>query len=74
MQDQKHFLTIHNLYPELSETQLAEAEENLGRYIELVLRICERMELEIKERNGSRALTDQDRNATIKDTVALQPP
>ena len=32
-------VTIHDLYPGLSEDQLKEAEENLCRYVELALRI-----------------------------------
>lgn len=35
--------TIRDLYPSLNEEQLREAEENLGRYLELVLRIYERI-------------------------------
>ena len=38
--------TIRDLYPNLSERELAEAEDNLERYLALVLRIFERMELE----------------------------
>jgi hypothetical protein len=38
--------TISDLYPNLSEDELAEAEQNLDQYLSLVLRIFERMELE----------------------------
>ena len=38
--------TIRDLYPDYTEEQLQEAEENLERYIELVLRIYERRESE----------------------------
>ena len=38
--------TIRNLYPHLSEKELMEAEDNLDRYLALVLRIFERVELE----------------------------
>lgn len=38
--------TIRDLYPDLNEGQLEEAEENLNRYIEIVLRIFERTEAE----------------------------
>jgi hypothetical protein len=35
--------TVRDLYPSLNDEQLREAEENLGRYVELVLRIYERI-------------------------------
>lgn len=37
---------IHDLYPDLTEKELVEAEANLERYLALVLRIFERAELE----------------------------
>ena len=38
--------TIRNLYPDFSEKEVAEAEDNLDRYLALVLRIFERKEWE----------------------------
>lgn len=38
--------TIRDLYPHYTDKQLAEAEDNLERYLILVLRIFERRELE----------------------------
>lgn len=38
--------TIRDLYPNFTEKELEEAEENLELYVALVLRIFERMELE----------------------------
>jgi hypothetical protein len=38
--------TLRDLYPHLSEEELAEAEDNLERYLKLVLRLFERMEAE----------------------------
>lgn len=38
--------TIRNLYPQFSDQELREAEENLDRYLALVLRIFERLESE----------------------------
>jgi hypothetical protein len=38
--------TIRDLYPHFTEQELAEAEDNLERYLALVLRIFERMESE----------------------------
>lgn len=39
--------TIRDLYPHLSEPELANAEANLERYVALVLRIFERVESEM---------------------------
>ena len=36
--------SIRDLFPKLTEKELAEAEDNLERYLTLVLRIFERME------------------------------
>ena len=38
--------TIRDLYPHFTEAELADAEDNLERYLTLVLRIFERVELE----------------------------
>lgn len=38
--------TIRDLYPHLNDEQLAEVEEAWDRYLELVLRIFERLESE----------------------------
>ncbi len=44
--DTKSTPAIRELYPNLSEKELAEAEDNMERYIALVLRIFERTENE----------------------------
>jgi hypothetical protein len=44
--DNKASPTIRDLYPHFTEKELAEAEDNLERYLTLVLSIFERMELE----------------------------
>lgn len=36
-------ITIRDLYPHLNDEELKEAEENLERYLELILRIYERI-------------------------------
>jgi hypothetical protein len=36
-------ITIRDLYPDLDDEQLKEAEENLQRYLELTLRIYDRI-------------------------------
>lgn len=46
------FPTIRDLYPHLSEGELAKAEENLDRYLEIVLRIFERLEAERQMSEG----------------------
>ena len=46
----KEELTIRDLYPDLSEEELKIAEENLERYLELVVRIFKRIEAEKKSR------------------------
>jgi hypothetical protein len=38
--------SLRDLYPDLSEKEFAEAEDNLDRYLALVLRIFERIEAE----------------------------
>jgi hypothetical protein len=42
--------TIRDLYPRLTDQELEEAEDNLERYLMLVLSIFERRELEKAER------------------------
>jgi len=39
--------TIHDLYPDFDEQELVKAEDNLDRYLALVLRIFERVESEM---------------------------
>jgi len=36
-------ITIRDLYPHLNDEQLKEAEENLGRYLEVTLRVYDRI-------------------------------
>jgi len=47
--DKEPIPTIRDLYPHYTEKELAEAEDNLERYLTLVLRICERRELQKAE-------------------------
>jgi hypothetical protein len=47
--DKRTVPTIHDLYPHFTEKELAEAEDNLERYLMLVLRIFERRELQKAE-------------------------
>jgi len=48
--DKKQAPTIRDLYPNLNDQQLEEAEDNLERYLILALSIFERRELEKAER------------------------
>jgi len=38
--------TIRDLYPHLNESELAQAEDNLDRYLNLILGVFERTELD----------------------------
>lgn len=42
--DKSYTVTIRELYPHLNQKELAEAEENLEKYLALVLRIFEHSE------------------------------
>jgi hypothetical protein len=44
--EKKPVPTIRDLYPNFTDAELAEAEDNLERYLTLVLRIFERRELQ----------------------------
>ena len=44
--DKERVPTIRDLYPDLNDAELAEAEDNLDRYIALVAGIVERLERE----------------------------
>ncbi|TMA04616.1 MAG: hypothetical protein E6J89_19890 [Deltaproteobacteria bacterium] len=57
--------TIRELYPGLSDEQLKEAKENLERYLELALRIYDRIRSDPEAYSQFRALTASGRTATI---------
>lgn len=63
----KPTITIRNLYPYLNDEQLKEAEENLTRYVELVLRIYERIQKDPEASTRFRVLTASGRNTTMKE-------
>lgn len=56
--DNENVPTLKELYPELSNDELKEAEENLRRYVAVVLRIHDR--LERKQSNGRKNLTREN--------------
>jgi hypothetical protein len=60
-------ITIRDLYPGLSEAELKAAEENLDRYLELIVRIHERMEFERSNSESTRGL-DQEFSAVYDET------
>ncbi len=62
-------VTIRALYPRLSEEELREAEENLDRYLELALRIYERVRGDPQAYARFRALTASRREPTMERKV-----
>lgn len=52
-------LDFKDLYPELTDEELKEAEENLERYLEVVMRIYERIRNNPEELRKLRNLTKQ---------------
>jgi hypothetical protein len=59
-------ITIRDLYPHLSEERLQEAEENLERYLEVVLRIYERIQADPEAAACLRSLTASKRMPTME--------
>jgi hypothetical protein len=59
-------ITIRELYPHLSDTQLTEAEENLERYIALAVRIYERLQADAEADAQFKALTVSHKDHTIR--------
>ena len=64
--DTKTAPTIRDLYPHFTEQQLAEAEDNLERYLTLVLRIYERIQADPASYAHFRALTEKIRAVSCK--------
>ena len=60
-------MEIKDLYPHMTEEQLKEAEETIEQYLELLLRIYERIKNDPKEQERlTRLLTEAKRNHTIE--------
>lgn len=58
-------LTISDLYPDLTPKQKEEAEYFLRRYIDLIRRICRRIETEKQQKTEqNKALSDESDNLT----------
>jgi len=51
MKEQRH-LTIRDLYPEMSDAELTQAEQNLRRYVQIISAIYERLKAEGKSWPG----------------------
>lgn len=66
-------ITIRDLYPNLSEEQLREAEEVLDRYIELAVRMYRRIKADPEAYAQFNALTDKNRASRINDTQSHHP-
>jgi len=63
--DSEAAVTIRELYPELDDEQLKKAEENLERYLELAMRIYERIRNDPDAYAQFKALTDSSQNPTM---------
>jgi hypothetical protein len=61
-------LTIRDLYPDMDEERLLEAEHNLRRYVQIICRIHERLKAEGKSWPGLGT-----RNLTIGRTSSIIP-
>ena len=66
MEEPRQKLTIHDLYPDQSEDWLKEAEENLERYLELVLRIYQRLREDPEDSSQFQALTASGKTSTLE--------
>jgi len=54
----KQHISIRDLYPHLNDEQLKEAEENLNRYLELALRMYDRIRQDPEAYVRFKTLTD----------------
>ena len=59
-------VTIKDLYPHLNDDQQREAEENLNRYVALVLRVYERIRTDAAAYKRLKRLTESDRDSTME--------
>ena len=63
----KQGITIRDLYPHLNEEQLKEAEENLERYLDLSIRMYERIRNDPQAYAAFKALTASRQNLMMED-------
>lgn len=64
---ENHPTTIRELYPHLSDSQLKEAAENLDRYLEVALRIYERIRQDPVAYRQFKSLTAPPPDHTMSD-------
>ncbi|GMV90919.1 MAG: hypothetical protein AMXMBFR82_06970 [Candidatus Hydrogenedentota bacterium] len=64
---------LAGLYPELSEEQLEIAEENLRRFVEVAIRICEQAEQDSVNQSTTPPLTDSESRSTIRSSPITNP-
>jgi hypothetical protein len=69
-----HEVTLHDLYPHLTDGQLKEAEENIERYLEVVARTFERLLKDPQAYAKFKVLTASAQPPTIQDTQSIPPP
>jgi len=61
-------ITIRDLYPHLSEERLKETEESIEQYIELILRIYERVKSDPQAYADFKALTESKESPIMNPT------
>lgn len=66
-------ITIQDLYPNMDDAQQKEAEENLDQYLEVVLRIYERIKSDPKAYANFKALTES-KERSIMGPTRTDPP
>jgi len=65
--DKEPVRTVRDLYPHLDDEQIKEAEETLERYLELALRIYERIRANPDTYAQFRTLTDSKPDSSMHD-------
>lgn len=68
-----HKITVKELYPNLNEEELEEAEDTLDRYIDLAVRMYKRIKADPEAHAEFIALTDERRASRMKTTPSNMP-
>lgn len=66
--------TIRELYPHLTEMELAKAEDNLEQYLLLMLRIYERIQNDPESHARFRALTEKIHAVSLRSSRSVHLP
>ena len=74
LMDKKAAPTIRDLYPNLSEKEIAVAEDNLEQYLLLMLRIYERIQGDPESYARFRALTEKIHAVSLKSSRSVSLP